>query len=138
MIKKNYGKILGSIIVIGIALMVLTGCASQSSQANPVETVTQFEQPTLSPEQQYISHIRSLGNMYVDNSSDSSLVELGKQACTVLDTGYTVEELVTGLINSGSLNTAEQYEFAGIVVGGGVRYFCPEYITEVEAYLANN
>lgn len=139
MIMKHYGKILTAIILAGTLAMILTGCASQSSQANPAQTITEFATPDFqSQEEQYIAHIRSLGNMYIDNNTDQALIDIGGQVCTTLDSGYSVDEMVTALINSGTFSTTEQYEFAGIIVGAGVKYFCPEYITEVEAYLANN
>lgn len=120
--------------LIALSALFLTGCSSSSEPA-PVVTKTVTAEPELTPEQEYIENIRSFGNYYVDNNSDADLISLGQQACTVLDSGYTIEDLVNQFVYDSNLSGDEQFEFVGIIIGAGVRHFCPEYITEVQAYL---
>jgi PBP1b-binding outer membrane lipoprotein LpoB len=126
--------------LIALSALFLAGCSNTSSA--PVETQTVYVEPSqpavpeLTVEEQYILHINSFDNYYISTTSDADLVSLGKQTCTVLDSGYTIEELVNDFATSSSFTEDAQFEFIGLVIGSGIKFFCPEYMTEAQAALA--
>lgn len=116
--------------VLAASLFVLSACGS--SDAAPTVTVTE-EMPTYesTPEQNYLDSLRATGNQFALSSSDADLINVGYQACEVLDSGYTLDELVTELVMSGNYTTTEETEFVGMTIGAAIREFCPHHSWQV-------
>lgn len=114
--------------------LLLTGCASGSSYTRPAPEDTYVApepEPVYTDEDYFVAEIRYSGNSYAANPSDSDLIDVGRQTCSLLDDGYTVMEIATYLVENGDSNDPEFYEFEGIVVGSAVRNLCPEYTYQI-------
>lgn len=61
--------------------------------------------------------------------SDAQLLELGHNVCATLDTGASVREVISGLLDSG-VATADE---AGGLVGTAVGAYCPQYTSDLNA-----
>lgn len=83
---------------------------------------------TLSVDDQYLAVLHSFNNYIIEDNTDADLIALGKQVCTTLDAGNTVEDLQWALIGGADGTESDSYwEFAGAVIGAGVAAYCPEY-----------
>ncbi len=134
-------KLIVGILALLALVLVLAGCSTESSNTTPTETVYVTPTPDLpdanisSPEDDYLWAMRNnVDNYYIDQASDKDLLELGWSVCAVLDDGYSVEEIIYELIGSGTVETNEEAEFAGSVVGGAVYNLCPEHSWQVDNY----
>lgn len=130
-------KTISAVALSAVALFGLGACATEASPA-PTVTVTAKPPappaPELSAEDLYVANLRSQGNYYVDNNTDTDLINLGYTLCGELDSGYTVMEVIDSLIASGNFNgDPEAIEFSGLVIGAAVRDLCPEYAYQIEA-----
>lgn len=127
-----YKKVTAALL---LSLAVFSTAACAPSAPTVTETVVSYAPPQMTADEKFLEQMHASGNPYADTVSDSSMLEIGKQACTVLDSGYTVGEMITYLINNLDFQSADQAQFVGYLIGAGVRNFCPEYMTEVKAYL---
>jgi hypothetical protein len=59
---------------------------------------------------------------------DSLIKRVGRQVCSTLDTGVTVEELIAALASDPSLDP----EMAGQMIGFGIMVYCPEYQGQID------
>lgn len=126
---------------IAFSILSLSACSSSSSEPNPPADNFYSEPPVpeipaTTPEEDFITTLRSFDNYIIAVTDDYELIKLGNQTCSILDMGYTIQDIMNELVYNSSLSTEEDFEFAGLIVGAGVRHFCPEYITEVEAFLS--
>lgn len=121
--------------ILPITALLLTGCSSGT--AEPTATKTVYTQPELTTDEQFLIQVRSTYNQYAVASSDSDLIALAHQTCDIFDMGYTVDDIVNQLISSGNFTTQDEFEFAGLVVGAGVKYYCPEYISVLQDYMSS-
>lgn len=131
---ENKQKLIIGAAVVGVLLFgVAIGNSSKNNTSAPSSQsqVTEPPAPTYSDEDYFLAEVRSSGNAYVANADDASLISIGKQTCGLLDDGYTVLEIATYLVENGTSNDSEFYEFEGIVMGAGIRNFCPEYSGQI-------
>lgn len=120
-----FALVLVSAIAVGISK------AGSSNEATPDYSVIKPEpEPveTMSIDDQYLFTLHYIDNYIIESTADSDLVALGKQVCSALDAGNSVQDLQWGLVSSADGSETDAYwEFAGAVIGAGVAAYCPEY-----------
>jgi hypothetical protein len=131
------------IAIASLAVLALAGCASNNKAEDPVPVVTVTEQAPppatdtyLSPEDTFLTDLHDMGNSYIDTTSDADLLDIGNTVCSALDEGNTIEDLVTYLYTSGTFDTTEQAEAGGMIIAAAVVDLCPEYTSQVQAYVS--
>ena len=132
--KKN--KI---IIGLGIALVLVIGILVGSSSHGSGSTSAGGgggssnvdPAPVLTDDELYLQTVRGQNNSYIDNATDTQLLKIGKQVCSILDSGYTVSDVVTYLAANGTSTDDSFYQMEGIVIASGVTVYCPEYIDQL-------
>lgn len=133
--NKNIKKyIIAGGAVIALVLAGIIGGAISSTNASketPTSDYTVVEPDpveTLSTDDQYLAVLHSFGNYVIESNTDADLIAVGKQVCTALDAGNTVQDLQLALIGGSDGTESDAYwEFAGAVIGAGVAAYCPEY-----------
>lgn len=133
--KLIIGAVIAGVLAIGVGIGSANKGAPDTSASSDTGT-TQVDpapapEPVYTDEDYFITEVRSSGNSYVDNNSDSDLIKIGHQTCDVLDQGYTVTDVAQYLVENGNSNDSAFYEFEGIVIGAAVRNLCPEYIDQI-------
>lgn len=134
---KKYISIVAALFAL---TFVLGACSTNSGTPQPTVTVTQeptdtYEPPTVySDEEEFIYDMRSVDNWIINENTDAALIELGWGVCDVLDTGYTVEDIVYELVGSGTVATDAEIEFAGTLIAAAILDLCPEYSWQVDSY----
>ena len=123
---------------IGIASVVfalaiaLTGCSSTAATSDPgITKQAPAPAPVVTPEESYLVAVHSQYNVYIESSTDSALLDIGRQVCTTLDSGYTISEVITYLAVNGESDDQDFYAMEGIVIGAAVYNLCPEYMNQV-------
>lgn len=119
-----------------LAAVLLAGCASQSSSdtvgsVNDSFNSQDYVAPAQTAEDRYLSDVHAANNMYLEDETDSDLLDIGYQTCDVLRSGYTVQELVQGLLSDNPSDA--QIEYESIIIGNAIEYFCPEYLNQINA-----
>ena len=135
------------IAIASIAVLALAGCASNNKAEEPAPVVTVTEQAPapvdppatdtyLSPEDTFLTDLHDMGNIYIDSTSDADLLEIGNTVCSALDEGNTIEDLITYLSTSGTFDNTDQAEAGGMIIAAAVVDLCPEYTSQVQAYVS--
>lgn len=120
-------------LVLSLTGVVLSGCGTAAA---PAVTVTAIETVTPpDPEQLLLDSVRSSGNSVLDAVSDQTILETANSTRDLLDSGRTVEDAVS--IASQYVSTSEDAEAFGLVIGYAVKYLCPEYMDQLQAYAAS-
>ena len=124
-------KFLLTLLISAFAVFGLTGC---STSATPKETVTETEteiaipdEPIYTEEDEYLADVHSVGNTYIENITDSDLLDLGYLVCEALDSGNTTDDLAYELASSGNYDDYESQQYAASIIAGAVVNLCPEY-----------
>ena len=94
-------KIVEMLAVITVGLVLLTGCS------------------TATPEQQYVSTVRS-NVLGLEDTADRDIVSLGQAACHALDVGVSREALMG--VTEGNGYTSRE---SAVFVDGAIKYLCP-------------
>jgi len=128
-------KNIGAAVAVAIAAVVLVGCGGGT--AAPTVTVTQGQTspttlpaPVESPEDQYINALRSMNNKYIASASDADLIDVGYSVCEAFDSGITVDELSSALVQEFSgqgITDTSFYEAIGMIIGASALVLCPQY-----------
>ena len=132
------------LIISGVVVLALVGCAPAATTPAPAPTVTVTQQaPTPTPEPVETQSIddtvlevaRAQGNSYIAGMSDADILSLTSQVCPILDNGVSmqtlVQELATSLVNDG-ITDPEAMGAVGVILGVAVAAYCPEYGSQVE------
>lgn len=136
---KKYLTVISIIVGILALALILSGCSSNSGTPQATVTVTQeptdtYEPPVRTDEDVFIDDMRSVDNWIIDGNTDSDLIDLGWMVCSVLDEGYTIEDIVYELIGSGTVASDAEIEFAATLIVAAVYDLCPEYSNQVDSY----
>jgi hypothetical protein len=134
-------------ITVGSLLLFasLAACGSSNTdtatiEPAPVVTVTEQAPPAddtyLSSEDKYLADLHDMGNIYIDSTSDADLLEIGNTVCSALDEGNTIEDLITYLSASDTFDNTDQAEAGGMIIAAAVVDLCPEYTSQVQAYIS--
>jgi PBP1b-binding outer membrane lipoprotein LpoB len=136
------------IAIASIAVLALAGCASTKS-ADPVPVVTVTEQAPApvdppvtdtyaSAEDTYLADAHAMDNSYIEATTDSDLLDIGNATCAALNEGNTITDILTYLVEEGTFTNGNQAEAGGILIAAAVVDLCPEYTSELEAFLTQS
>lgn len=129
----------GAIALAAVAFMLGSSNGTTNNTAPSPEisadTWTPEPAPAYTDDELFLNTVNGYGNSVIANIADSDLLEMGYQVCSVLDEGYTIEDIVNEFIYNSSLSTDAEFEAVGLIVGSAVRNLCPEYVSMVESYL---
>lgn len=128
------------IIAAAISSIALVGCSAQSSTPVPTVTVTQQAPapqpsvddpptaPVLGNEDLYLLGLKSMNNPLIDVASDRQLLEMGYSVCRALQSGFSVEDIIsymaTEMVKEG-LTSDYQSEAVGYIIGAADTALCP-------------
>lgn len=137
------------IAIVSIAVLALAGCASNNKAEEPAPVVTVTEQVPapveppvtdtyLTPEDTFLTDLHDMSNVYIDATSDADLLDIGNATCAALDEGNSIMDILTYLVESGTLETTDQAEAGGMIIAAAVVDLCPEYTSELEAFLTQS
>ena len=130
------------VVALVAAGLLISACGGGVGGSNPTVTVTATQEPAPFPteptvadkEYMFLETMRNSGITWLMVADSDQLLSLAMQTCQILDSGYTVdqliEELATGFVNDGLTNDPELYEGTGMLIGASVAVFCPEYGTQ--------
>lgn len=107
---------------------------TSSSDYSAVEPVPVEPEPVspISLDEQYLFAVHYTDNYLIEANTDADLIAIGKQVCTTLDAGNTVQDLMLSLVGASDGTESDAYwEFAGIIIGAGVAAYCPEYSYQI-------
>lgn len=130
------------IAIASLAVLVLAGCASNNKTADPAPVVTVTEQAPpatdsyTSPEDTFLTDLHDMGNVYIEGTTDSNLLDIGHSTCDALDGGNTIDDIITYLATNGTFDTTDQAEAGGMIIAAAVVDLCPEYTSQVQAYIS--
>ena len=124
-------------LVAAFAALLLAGCSTTSS-SDTVDTVADnfqtqdYQAPVQTPEEQYLEDVKAQNNADLMDESDYDLLNVGYQTCEVLDSGYSIGEMVQYLLSD---NPSESdIKYMSIIIGNAVEYLCPEYMPQLDSY----
>jgi len=135
------------IAIISIAVLAVAGCASTTKSADPAPVVTvtkkvsaPVEPPATdsyaSPENTFLTDVHNMNDPYIEDTTDSNLLDIGNATCAALDEGNTIEDIITYLANSGTFSTDAQANSGGMIIAAAVLDLCPAYTAQLQAYIS--
>ena len=115
----------------GGASPVVTVTATQTETAQPVQT-----QPTTEDQDyMFLEAIRNSNITWLMQANTSDLLDLAHQACNILDSGVTLDQLIAGLAQSfveqGMTSDPELYRGTGFLLAAAVNVYCPQYGNQI-------
>jgi hypothetical protein len=126
---------------VSVALLAgLAGCGSSNNSATdsvapaPVDT---YVAPVVTPHDQFLSDVNSLGDPIISNTSDADLWSMATATCSALDEGNSISSLMNYLISSGTM-TSDNAQTIGEIIGASVKDVCPSHIQEVQDFINQN
>lgn len=128
------GGVVTALIFAGILGSAIGSNKSDTTVSSDYSAVEPAPAPveTLSVDDQYLAVLHGFNNYIIENNTDADLIAIGKQVCTTLDAGNTVEDLQWALIGGADGTETDSYwEFAGAIIGAGVAAYCPEYSGQI-------
>lgn len=126
----------GSILL--LASLAACGSSSTDTTSTDTNTVAVAPDPTpayVSPEDTFLADVHGMNNYYIENTTDSNLLDIGTSTCSALADGNTIEDIITYLATSGTFDNTDQAEAGGMIIAAAVMDLCPEYSSEVQAYI---
>ena len=120
------------VLVIGLA-----SCGSSNTNNSGSDIPAPAPAPVVTPHDQFLSDINSLGDSIIANTSDADLWSMATATCDALDKGNSVSSLVTYLINSGTM-TNDNAQSIGEVIGAAVKDVCPSHTSELQDFISQN
>ena len=129
------------LVILAMAVVALAGCSTSVKESTSNAAPQQFVQPQISQDEVYLQKLHSLNNRILDSAQDGDLIVLGKKVCSVLDSGVTVSQLASAILNgfvSDGVTDPAAYQAGGAIVGAAVSVYCPQYTDQVQRYLASN
>ena len=117
---------LGAVGVLLVGLLIGSSHSSPAPSADPTQTAAPA--PVATDDETYIGLVRSYGNSYIDNAEDYQLIKIAHDTCDVLDSGYTLDEVINYLAANGTSTDQEFYQAEGIIIGGAINVYCPVYL----------
>jgi len=131
------------IAIASVAVLVLAGCASSNKAEEPapapapaVTTAPPVTDSYTSPEDTFLADAHEMNNAYVEATSDSDLLDIGNATCSALSGGNTVDDIVVYLVEEGTFANADQAEAGGMLIAAAVVDLCPEYTSQLQAYIS--
>jgi len=118
------------IIVLGLSLLFLLVADNKkiSSENISKDKIT----PLTTVEDQYLWGLRSFHEDRIDAVSDSDLIIAGQNACSFLDEGYAVPNVIINLLyTEKSIN--QDYILANEITANAVFTMCKEFIPQINA-----
>ena len=120
-----------------LIVILLPGDKSSSPATTAAPIVTNppiTAAPVVNKYDQYMDHV--LNNSGKANTwSKAQLIEFGDLVCQALDDGSSVRQVVN-LMSSYAQNDSDIELFASVTFGA-ITYICPEYDSQLQAYLGN-
>ena len=129
-----------ALVAVGVLVSACgAGIGGQTNTVTVTATPTALPQPIPLPteptvadkEYMFLETMRNSGVTWLMVADTDQLLDLAYQTCQILDSGYTVDELVqalaTGFAEDGMGNDPELYEGTGFLIGASVAAFCPQY-----------
>ena len=125
-------------IIAGVTLLTACGSSSDTSSSGstpaPVDT---YVAPVVTPHDQFLSDINSLGDPIISNTSDADLWSMATATCSALDKGNSISSLMNYLISSGTM-TSDNAQTVGEVIGASVKDVCPSHTSELQDFINSN
>lgn len=126
------GGVVVSLVLAGTIGAAISSNKSGTTSSSDYSAVEPAPVDTLSVDDQYLAVLHGFNNYIIEDNTDADLIALGKQVCTTLDAGNTVQDLQLALIGGSDGTESDSYwEFAGAVIGAGVAAYCPEYSGQI-------
>lgn len=128
------------IVCVGLSLLVvLTACSTSSGGATvtitaPAEPETVYTIPAEPTDDElFLGAVRATGNSMLMSASDDSLIGAARATCDMFEAGYSVIDVMALLISDDPSMSDETAEGFGVIIGGAVPVYCPEYIDDITA-----
>lgn len=114
------------------AALVLAGCSSSSDTSSDSKADFAIEQdtPMMSTDEMYLYDVREAA-FILNGQSDSKLISLGREFCSLLDEGVAVEDFIYSWLADDPSDQAT--EIAVAISGNAIEYYCPEYAYQLGA-----
>lgn len=121
--------IIGGLFVIGLF------APSQEKEVTPEKAVSNSPQATSAPvvvesdDERFIAYIRETYPSELNDVTDRTLIDTAKSACSGLESGLTMSDLLLMVAESSVANGLSDAKTSamGGVVGAGVAVYCPKY-----------
>jgi len=123
-----------------VLLFGLAACGSSNTNNATSDTpapVDTYVAPVVTPHDQFLSDINSLGDPIISNTSDADLWSMATATCSALDKGNSVSSLMNYLISSGTM-TSDNAKSIGEVIGASVKDVCPSHTQELQDFINQN
>jgi hypothetical protein len=139
-VEKNQKPLFigGAVLLAAVAFMFGSSNSATNNNTSPAPEVTNEwtpePEPVYTDEEQFLNSVNGYGNSVIANISDAELLQMGYQVCSVLDEGYTVDDIIYEFVYNSNLSSDSEYEAVGLLIGAAVGNLCPEYIYMVEDY----
>jgi hypothetical protein len=137
-VEKNQKPLFigGAVLLAAVAFMFGSSNSATNNNTSPAPEVTNewTPEPVYTDEEQFLNSVNGHGNPVIANIPDSDLLEMGYQVCSVLDEGYTVDDIIYEFVYNSNLSSDSELEAVGLIIGASVGSLCPEYIYMVEDY----
>ena len=125
--------------------LLLTACGTGSGTGTvtvtatapaPAPSAVPVPEPTVDSgsgkDAMFVAVLRSKGNSYIDAATDEKLIELGRSACDVFDSGTTVREYAMYFVREYPDNETMR-DLAAYLAGAAIATYCPEYQYQIDA-----
>jgi hypothetical protein len=125
------------VLLVALVALLSTGCTIQVD-SKPSETpsasasTTPSDTPDTSTEDTDALFLRVVRDEYPDLKAvgDDALIQIAKDACTMLDNGANTEDLFNVFGNSGNDDVDVTMAF---IIGAGIGAYCPEYTDRISS-----
>jgi hypothetical protein len=135
--KKNLAIAFLAVALAILFIAILAPADDSSSPATtaaPVVTNPPITAPAVNKYDAYLEHVYNNSGQ-ANTISKGDLIEYGDIICNALDQGRTLSWITNYLANGST--TQSDLELYASVVYGAVKHICPEYMSDMQAYLGN-
>lgn len=120
-------------IIAAMAVVIVMGSRSDDKSADPQVITTPEESMSGTKYDDYYQYVRNKSSV-ANTESKATVLEFGDYVCGLLDSGYSVGEIVDEM-KKYTTDSRSASEYAAAVLLGATRYICPEHYSLVEGYL---
>lgn len=120
-------------IIAAMAVIIVMGAQSDDKSAEPQGSVTTEESMSGTKYDDYYQYVRNKSSV-ANTESKATVLEFGDYVCGLLDSGYSVGEIVEEM-QKYTTDSRSASEYGAAVLIGATRYICPEHSGLVEDYL---
>lgn len=135
--KKTF-TLASALVAIIVALIFLSSCGTttviKEVQATTTDAPIITSPPVVNKYDRYLEHVLNHSGK-ANTWSKDKLIEFGDLVCQSLDEGNSIRQVVN-LLSSYS-NSQSDLELFAAVTYAAITYICPEYQTDLSAYLNN-